>query len=618
MPWVNCLSRAAAFGAALAVCSLASAQVQKAMGESVAGLSVGEAQRFTDGKAAFTRVMVPTDGLGPIFNQTSCGTCHVNPTGATGNQAVTRFGILDENGFDPLASQGGSLLQVSAIVNPINPENPCDEVVPEDANVTAMRITNGALGFGLIQAIPGSVILANESASPTGGIAHDVELLENPGNMAIGRFGWKAQVATILSFSGDAGLMEMGITNDLVGTENAPNGNAALLAECDQVADPEDNPSAPFNAGFANRWIDRLSDFQRFLANPPQTPKSGMAGEALFVSIGCSDCHLASSYTTPNDRSLEVALRNVTFKPYSDFLLQDMGEVTMFTDCSGEAIATHGLGDGIVQGEGTEHHMRTPPLAGVRMRDPMLHDGRSAGGTFANRLTKVPNIVGGDPCNFMSDPDGGAIWWHGVTDPMSDAATSANAFYALSGSDQADVVAFLDSLGRREFDFTPVDVLTGRNTVGALDLHAVKDCFGATGVTPDDECAIADLNQDGNVNMTDVAGFLLVYLGWQGDCNSNGTNDAVDIINGTSVDANLNGLPDTCCPGDLDGDNGVTLGDLGIVLAFFGCTGGNCQGDADNDGDTDLGDLGVVLANFNDVCPFDLAPLDPASDQAVP
>ena len=168
-----------------------------------------------------------------------------------------------------------------------------------------------------------------------------VPLLEDPGApLVVGKFGWKAQVGTLLTFSGDATLNEMGITNSLVGSENAPNGDQALLAQCDLVMDPEE----PLVDGVL--FIDRITDFQRFLAPPPQTPKNGMAGEVIFNDIGCAVCHVPefTSGVAP-----EAALTNITFRPYGDSLLHNMGS----------------LGDGISQGDALELEMKTPPLWGI-------------------------------------------------------------------------------------------------------------------------------------------------------------------------------------------------------------------------------------------------------------
>ena len=83
------------------------------------------------------------------------------------------------------------------------------------------------------------------------------------------------------------------------------------------------------------------------------------------------------------------------------------------------------------------------------------------------------------------------------------------------------------------------------------------------------------------------------------DCNGNGVADTDDIDSGFSDDVNGNGIPDECeCFGDLDGDNDTDQGDLGILLADWGCTGGDCPGDLDGDGDTDQSDLGVLLGDW--------------------
>jgi hypothetical protein len=161
-------------------------------------------------------------------------------------------------------------------------------------------------------------------------------------------------------------------------------------------------------------FIERVTHFQRYLAEPPQTPKSGMSGEVVFNAIGCNKCHVAE-WTTANAKGLEAAIRNKTIRPYSDFLIHDMGT----------------LGDGVQEGDANEQEMRTPTLWNLRTRDPMLHDGSASGGIFAERVTAAINAHG----------------------PFGEGAASAAAFAALSAGDKAKLVAFLDSLGRVEFDY---------------------------------------------------------------------------------------------------------------------------------------------------------------------
>ncbi|MFY9344948.1 MAG: di-heme oxidoredictase family protein [Planctomycetota bacterium] len=468
---------------------------QPKMGAPVHGLTAQQLARFQAGRVDFSHTFAVNEGLGPIFNQSSCGSCHNNPVGGPGSQFVTRFGFTDGKGnFDPLAALGGSLLQAQAI------NVACQEVIPGAANTTALRVTPSALGMGLVEAIPDAAIAAHETTPPAPGITgrvHWVTPLETPtGPLRAGRFGWKAQVATTLTFSGDASQNELGFSNRLVPFDNAPNGNAALLAAWDTVADPEDGPNPQ-----GQHFIDRITDFQRFLAAPPQTPKSGMSGEAIFNAVGCANCHVAA-YLTANDPALEPALRNKAIRPYSDFLVHDMGIAADF----------------IEQGTVTGAELRTPSLWGVRNRDPLWHDGRVVGGTLQSRILGPTGII------FQHSAFG------------SEAAPSAAAFNALSAADKQKVVAFLDSLGRAEFDWT------GDNVLDLADLNAFRISVGGP-YTPDSPQAVFDINQDGFVGPIDLNAFALVY---EADCNNNGTNDLADVLNGTAADNNHNYVPDEC------------------------------------------------------------------------
>jgi CxxC motif-containing protein (DUF1111 family) len=535
---------------------------QPKMGEPLDDLTKEEFARFLIGRAAFDRNLAVSEGLGPIFNENSCSSCHNNPLGGPGSQTVTRFGLLDDKaGFDPLAHLGGSLRQAQAI----SPE--CAEVVPPEANVVINRVTNGAMGYGLIEAIPDAALLANATNPPgsVSGIAHMVGAFEDPpmSPLRVGRFGWKAQVATILTFSADASLNEMGLTNRFVGQENDPNGdNPPSLGDpdfCDTVADPED--SVALGDGDTREFIDVVTDFQRFLAGPPQTPKSGMTGETIFNTIGCANCHVAS-FTTPNNPQLELALRNKTIRPYSDFLLHDMGA----------------LADNIVQGAGTEREMKTPPLWGLLRHDPLLHDGRVAGGTLADRI-KGPS---------------GVVFWHNQF--LSEAQASAQAFNALSEADKDKVVAFLGSLGRAEFD------ADGDNDRDLDDFINFMDCVGG-GVTPDDPCAVHDIDQDGGVDADDFSYFLQEYEGVRRDCNCNTVLDLQDIFGGTSLDADSNGIPDECgspCPADSDCSGVVDVTDLLAILAAWGQP--NSFLDLNGSGFVEVGDLLALLAAWGN-CP---------------
>jgi hypothetical protein len=532
---------------------------QPAMGEPLLNLSPLELQRFLDGRDDYIKTFTVAEGLGPIFNKESCANCHSNPLGGPGSQTVTRFGYLDfqTDVFDEMEWAGGPLLQAESI------GAGCEEVIPPEANHTTQRVTNGALGYGLIEAIPDAALLAiadNPPAPWISGRAHIVESFEDPGTPRVGRFGWKAQIATILTFSADATLMEVGITNRFLPYEqeaNGPGGPDAFIP-CDTVANPEDGPDAN-----GLHFIDRVTDFQRLLAAPPQTPKSGMIGEQVFMNVGCSHCH-TPSFVTSNDKSLEEALRGKTIRPYSDFLLHDMGLNSDF----------------FPQGDALGREMRTPPLWGLRTRDPLWHDGRFGGGTFENRVTQ-------------------AILAHGVFG--SEGMQSVTQFNALSSSDREALFRFLDSLGRREFD------ADGNDFVLMADFESFRACFEAGGtVLPDDPCAIHDINQDGVVDEQDFESFLLAWDGPFEDCNENGIIDIADIIYGTSLDLNYDNIPDECqvqpCPADLTGAGSVNSSDLLILLNAWGPCGKSCPADLDGDGTVDSADLLILLSAWGP-CP---------------
>ena len=218
-----------------ATCALAQVQLQPRMGDAFPGLTADQQIRFDLGRAAYMRNITVEEGLGPIFNQTSCGSCHNAPLGGPGAQQVTRFGRIDKKGgFDPLASFGGSLLNVNAI------NDDCLDEIPAHANVTSLRVTPGALAYGLIEAVPDDLFVDLVAAQPEAqrGVIRWTEAFENPGVARVGRFGWKAQLSSVLSFSADASMQELGFTNRLLPDENPPRGDVDLLTECDMVLGP--------------------------------------------------------------------------------------------------------------------------------------------------------------------------------------------------------------------------------------------------------------------------------------------------------------------------------------------------------------------------------------------
>src|SRR5262249_31906320 len=154
------------------------------------------------------------------------------------------------------------------------------------------------------------------------GEAVQVALFEAPGQTGVGRFGWKDQHRSLLSFSADAYLNEMGVTNRLRPKD--------ATSVCKTTMDPEDKPDA---MGLAD--IDHFTQFMRGTKVPPRnlalaaTPDA-QAGQTLFSKIGCASCHVPAIVTAPsgtvvNGGMLVVpdALGSKLIHPYGDFLLHD-------------------------------------------------------------------------------------------------------------------------------------------------------------------------------------------------------------------------------------------------------------------------------------------------------
>ena len=324
-------------------------------GAALDGLTGPQQGAWRDGQDQFKARMNPGNGLGPIFNRDSCVACHSGPAiGGSSEINATRFGKTTGGVFDPLIALGGSLLQERAL-QPIGVE-----VIPSQANTTALRNTQPLFGLGLIDAIPDATILANVRTKPVNGVLGRAAMVTDPvtGKPAVGRFGWKAQQANLLAFSADAFVNEMGITNRIFPLENAPNGNETLLAAMEPPNVPIPNDQTDPRTGKAG--IDRLADFMRFTAPPPQQPANASTtfGATFFMQIGCTSCHVPSMNTGTNPIA---ALNNQTVSLYSDLLLHDMGT----------------LGDGIAQGNAGPKEMRTAPLWGLSASGPYLHDGRA-------------------------------------------------------------------------------------------------------------------------------------------------------------------------------------------------------------------------------------------------
>jgi len=331
------------------------AQSPTIAGDPLPGITPTEFQEFRLGLEDFREVEEAGDGLGPLFNGTGCAVCHNVPAiGGSSPMTELRGGFRDADGKFHVVG-GTTLFQMFSL-----PDHRCQATIPAEANVVARRAPIPLFGGGLVEAVPDDTLLALDDPfdRDRDGISGRAAVIVDKasGQRRVGRFGWKAQIATLLTFSGDAYTNEMGITNDLFPDEPHGGISPARLRECDRLRDPEDR----VDPRTGKRAIDNFESFMRFLAPPPRGPITEQVriGEQVFAAVGCTACHVPAMTTGAN---ASAALNRKTLAPFSDFLLHELG-----------------TGDGIEQGAAEPDEIRTPALWGLRLRRPLLHDGSAA------------------------------------------------------------------------------------------------------------------------------------------------------------------------------------------------------------------------------------------------
>jgi CxxC motif-containing protein (DUF1111 family) len=280
-------------------------------------------------------------------------------TGGASQVTEHRTGRLNGGVF--FESLGGSLIASRATHADI-----VERVAFED-DVRTFRISTNLLGAGYVEAIANETLTGIRDAQPAAirGNAVIVPVLEGDGSDRVGRFGWKSQHGSLLSFAADAYVNEMGITSPLIPDENTSSGKFVGYGTAyDPVPDPEDD----------GKDIKAFANFMRATKAPPRGPitQDVLAGEMLFKQVGCSACHVASITTARpgsviNGGAFTVppALGNKVIHPYSDYLLHDIG--------TGDGIPILPTPDFAI----TANQIRTAPLWALRTRNRLMHDGLS-------------------------------------------------------------------------------------------------------------------------------------------------------------------------------------------------------------------------------------------------
>jgi CxxC motif-containing protein (DUF1111 family) len=364
----------------------------------IEGLSNGELGDFQDGQTQFRRAFSISEGLGPIFNNASCASCHSGDGRGRPENILVRI----SRATDLAEDLGGPQIQDKAIPGAEA------EALPAGVEVSR-RMPPAVFGVGLIEAIPDSAILAHADPSDADadGIsgrpnwvtpAPYVPATEHGGGPApqLGRFGRKAQVSSLLQQTVEAYHQDMGVTSQYRPTENLNPLASHVVPGLDIAPDPEVDASQ----------IEDAIQYMRMLAppSPGEWTDQRRRGEALFAAVGCAGCHVPSLRTGMHEIDA-LAFRDVPL--YSDLLLHDLGD---------------GLADNRPDGSADGREWRTAPLWGLRIARQflngelfLLHDGR------AHSVDEAIRAHGGE-------------------------ATAARDAYAASpGADRAALVDFVES-----------------------------------------------------------------------------------------------------------------------------------------------------------------------------
>ena len=376
-------------------------------GDPILGLTDELMDVFRSGGADFRHEFTPAEGLGPVFIESSCASCH--SLGGVGggdslddpNHLVRRFATTNLDGsYNPMASQGGDVWQTRSIAGMVPGCSVAPEVQPAEATIHSARNPIPLFGDGLLSAVPDAEILG--LAMDRGDGVHGHANLDPNGKP--GRFGWKAQGLSLQAFNATAFNATMGITTPQSSLENPPQGQE-LPPECAAEAVGATSPNDPEGSRLV-----QITDWALLLAPPREPVLDPVAkrGQAVFEEVGCDKCHKRSlqtgnfSLTLPDGDARPVeALSQKSFAPYTDLLLHDMGP---------------DLDDQVTMRKARGSEFRTAPLWGIGLRRKFLHDGRTSS---------------------LDD----AIRAHG-----GEGQIIRDRYVGLSGPERAAVVAFLERL----------------------------------------------------------------------------------------------------------------------------------------------------------------------------
>ena len=404
-----------------------------AFGHPAPNLDAAALARHNAGDVAFSAVFVPNTGLGPLFNNNACEACHVGDgrgqPPADGVSFLTMLFRASIPGTDPHggpnpAGEYGGQLQLLAIPG-FFPEAAARVTYSDSGGrygdgtpyalrvphysfrgllgplpnnlLTSPRVAPVNFGLGLLEAIPEATIRAladpndadHDGISGRYNVVYDVTVQD----YIIGRFGWKANVGTLLHQAAGAFNGDMSITTSYFASENC---KGEYFRCKDHAAELDDQ-----TVGDVAFYTETLGVPARRNLDDPQA----LHGERLFHGIGCDGCHV-STLTTGVLPGVP-AVSNQKIHPYTDLLLHDMGSA---------------LADNRPDFGASGREFRTPPLWGIGLVQLVnghtffMHDGRAR--------------------NLLE-----AVLWHG-----GEGQNARERFKSLSASDRKALIAFLNSL----------------------------------------------------------------------------------------------------------------------------------------------------------------------------
>ncbi len=415
-------------------------------GKEIPGLERENIIRFASGNSLFNQSWVSApastrslDGLGPTFNSRACASCHfkdgrgkpfepsnigskgflirLSTPGKSqhgGPLSVPNYGTQLQNHSNLNIPKEGDIQVSFTIIKETYPDGntyelrkPNYTIINENFGslsgaLTSPRIGQQTIGLGLIDALSEPEILQNadEFDIDNDGISGKPNRVWDAINKrtALGKFGWKANQPSLKQQIADAFFGDLGLTTTIFNENTCPSPQQDCY-NAPNGGDPE----------VTDKQLDRVLFYQSSLAVPKRRnykEQDVLNGKVLFNELNCIACH-ATNLKTSNSYPDNPLLEGKNIRPYSDFLLHDMGE----------GLADH-RPDFLADGS----EWRTQPLWGIGLINTvnkhtfLLHDGRAR------------NIEE-------------AILWHG-----GEAENSKQNFKNLSETQRNEVIRFIESL----------------------------------------------------------------------------------------------------------------------------------------------------------------------------